>query len=317
MNQNQQYDVVIIGGGPAGLAAAVALARSLRSVVVIDAGEPRNAPAHGVHNFLTREGMPPAEVLAHGRREAEGYGVTFLDGRAVEAAREGNEFGVRIEDGTEVRGRRLLLTSGLIDELPDVPGLQRFWGSSVLHCPYCHGWEARGQRIGVVGRGAASLHQVLLFRQLSDDVTLFVHEMEPLSDEQTEQLAALGVQIIEGRVERLSDDGEQLRGVVLADGTEVEVDAVTVAPRFVARGALYEQLGGKLEPHPAGFGELIPIDPSGRTQVDGVWAAGNASDLGSMVVAAAGSGLTTAAQINADLAHEDTDLAVQRHRQPS
>ncbi|WP_293782356.1 NAD(P)/FAD-dependent oxidoreductase [uncultured Aeromicrobium sp.] len=314
MSQHQHFDVIVVGGGPAGLTAAVALGRSLRSVVVIDAGEPRNAPADGVHNFLTREGMPPAELLAAGRREAESYGATFIDGRAVAASRDEQGFEVSLDSDARVRGRRVLLASGLVDELPDIEGVQRFWGSSVLHCPYCHGWEARGRQIGILGRGAASLHQVLLFGQLTDRLTLFTHEMEPLSEEQSEQLAALGVRVIEGRVDRLSDDGDRLRGVVLADGTKVEVDAVTVAPRFVARGEVFEQLGGVREQHPQGFGELIPVDATGRTPVPGVWAAGNASDLGSAVVAASASGLTVAAQINADLAQEDADLALQRRR---
>src|SRR5512133_835933 len=173
----QQYDVVVVGGGAAGLSGAVALARSRRSVLVVDAGEPRNAPAAGVHNYLGREGVPPADLLAAGRAELASYGGRVAAGRAVAARpweRPGTGFVVTLDDGRVVAARRLLVATGLVDGLPDVAGVRERWGRDVLHCPYCHGWEVRDQAIGVLWRNPLSLHQALLFRQLSADVVLFL-----------------------------------------------------------------------------------------------------------------------------------------------
>lgn len=310
MSRPRGCDVAIVGGGAAGLSAAVTLARSLRSVVVVDAGDPRNAPASGAHNVLGREGAPPLELLAAGRREAERYGAVVLEDRAVAAHRRGDGFELDLAGHGAVRARRLLLATGLADELPDVPGVRELWGRSVLHCPYCHGWEVRGQRIGVLGTSALGLHQALLFRQLSDDVTLFLHQMPDPDDDEWEQLAALGVRVVVGAVDRLSHADGELRAVVLADGHEFELDAVAVAPRFVARADLYEQLGGALTEHP--HGTYLAAGPQGRTDLPGVWAAGNVSDLSAMVSVASGAGVVTAAAINADLVAEDVGAAVAR-----
>jgi thioredoxin reductase len=147
------YDVAVVGGGAAGLSGALALARARRSVLVVDAGEPRNAPAGHVHNYLGREGTPPAELLAAGRDEVTQYGGEIVTGRVASAAREGDVFRLNLAGGGTVHARRLLVTTGLVDELPDVPGLAEQWGRGVLHCPYCHGWEVRDQRIGVLATG--------------------------------------------------------------------------------------------------------------------------------------------------------------------
>src|SRR5215210_9408268 len=139
----ETYDVVVIGGGAAGLGGALMLGRSRRSVLLVDAGEPRNAPASGVHGFLTRDGMAPAALLEAGRTEVRGYGVRVLDGRVASAESGDGGFTLTLEDGRRVDARRLLVTTGLVDELPDVPGVRERWGRDVLHCPYCHGWEVR------------------------------------------------------------------------------------------------------------------------------------------------------------------------------
>ncbi len=354
----RRVDVAVVGGGPAGLSAAVTLARSLRSVVVVDAGQPRNAPAEGAHNLLGREGISPHELLAAGRREAAGYGAEVRPGRvtAVRRVEDGFVLDVVGPEGadaavgpTSVHARRVLLATGLVDELPDVPGVRELWGRDVIHCPYCHGYEVRGRRIGVLGTGPNALHQVLLLRQLSDDVTLFLHTAPEPDDAGWEQLAALGVRVVEGRVARLavgarpedavggkgpdgsngsggpdgsdrSEDGTapreaRLAGVVLEDGTTFDVGAVAVAPRFVARGELFEQLGGTLEEHAMG-GRFVPVDARGATALPGVWAAGNTSDLSAMVGASAAAGVMAGAQINAELVAEDAARAVERRRSP-
>ena len=149
---NENYDVVVVGGGAAGLSGAVALARSRRSVLVVDAGDPRNAPAGHVHNFLTRDGTPPAEIYASGRAEVTRYGGQVETGRVTTLSRDGDRFRVGVGPRT-VTARRLLIATGLRDELPDVPGLAARWGIDVLHCPYCHGWEVAGQRIGILAPG--------------------------------------------------------------------------------------------------------------------------------------------------------------------
>ena len=307
MTHALDHDVAIIGGGVAGLSAAVALGRSLRSVIVVDGGEPRNASASGAHNVLGQDGISPLDLLAAGRREAEAYGAEFHQGYASAARNVDDGFEIDLDDGTTLRARRLMLASGLVDELPDVPGIAEQWGKSVLHCPYCHGWEVRGQRIGVLGTGPMSVHQALLFRQLSDNVTLFAHTMDDVDDETAERLAARGVQLVVGAVDRLRTDQGGVRAVVV-NGRDFPIDAAVVAPRFAARTDVFEQLGGTPTEHPMGV--FIETDLAGRTSVPGVWAAGNASELHAMVAASNGAGVQAAAAINGDLVEEDTERAV-------
>ena len=195
------YDVVVIGGGAAGLNGALQLARSRRSVLVVDAGQQRNRPAQAVHGLLGHDGVPPAELLARGRDEVRGYGGGGDGGRGHGGPRGRSTRGSRSpwRDGHAVRARRLLVTSGLVDELPDMPGLRERWGRDVVHCPYCHGWEVRDQAIGVLASGPRSVHQALLFRQLSDDVIYFRHGTA-LDDAAAAQLAARGIRVVDGEV---------------------------------------------------------------------------------------------------------------------
>ncbi|MFF0723802.1 NAD(P)/FAD-dependent oxidoreductase [Streptomyces sp. NPDC004134] len=322
----ESYEAVVVGGGAAGLTGALMLARSRRSVAVIDAGAPRNAPAEGVHGLLGREGMPPGELLARGRAEVRGYGGHVVPGEVTGVARESapgtgggpgegeGGFVVTLADGRSVRARRLLVTTGLVDELPAVPGVRERWGRDVLHCPYCHGWEVRDQAVGVLATGPMALHQAVLFRQLSADVTYFAHTTEPPAGEDAEQLDALGVRVVTGEVAGLEVAADRLTGVRLADGTVVPRQALVVAPRMVARGGLLTALGLTPVAHPSGMGEHIPADATGRTDVPGVWVAGNVTDMTAQVHAASSAGAMAGAQINADLVAEDTRRAVAARR---
>ncbi len=313
-----EVDVAVIGGGAAGLGAAVVLGRSRRAVAVIDAGHPRNAPADGVHGFLTRDEMSPQQLIAAGRAEVEHYGGLLIDGEALSARRVGEDgFQVGLADGGAVRARRLLVTTGLADELPAVPGVQERWGRDVLHCPYCHGWEVRDQPVGVLGTGPMAFHQTLLFRQLTSDLVLFTHTAPALTGEQSEQLAARGVRVVEGLVTGLEVRDDRLVGLRMADGSIVERSALVVATRLVARSAVLEGLGLHPRQHPLGLGEYIAADVSGLTEVAGVWTAGNVTDLLAQVVTSAAQGVAAAAAINADLIAQDTRRAVTVHRNRS
>ena len=309
-----EYDVVVVGGGAAGLSGALMLGRSRRSVVVVDAGAPRNAPAEAVHGLLARDGTAPAELLARGRAEVRGYGGHVVTGEVTSVDRDGSGLTVTLADGRSVRARRLLVTTGLVDELPGVPGLRARWGRDVLHCPYCHGWEVRDQAIGVLSSGPRSVHQALLFRQWSDDVTFFSHTGPPPADDDREQLAARGVRVVDGEVVALEVVADRLVGLRLDDGTVVARTALAVAPRMVARAGFLTGLGLRPVEHPSGLGEHIPCDPAGRTDVPGVWVAGNVTDIAAQVGAAAAAGAGAAAQINADLVAEETRLAVAADR---
>jgi thioredoxin reductase len=306
------YDVVVIGGGAAGLNGALMLGRSRRSVLVIDSGAPRNAPAAGVHGFLTRDGIPPADLVALGRDEVRNYGGHLID--AEVASVSGNSaigFVVTDTGGREVRARRLLVTTGLIDELPSIPGLREHWGTDVLHCPYCHGWEARDKAIGILATSGWAVHQAQMFRQLSDNVTLFLNDAFRPSAEESTQLAARGIAVVPGEVVALESAGGRLAGVRLADGTVVAREAVTVMPRFVARARFLDTLGLDTVPHPMGVGEHIPADENGLTMVPGVWVAGNVTNLMAQVGAAAAAGALAGAQINGDLILEEVRVSVE------
>jgi thioredoxin reductase len=315
---DQTYDVVVVGGGAAGLSGAVALARSRRRVLVVDAGSPRNAPAGHVHNYLGREGTPPAELLAAGRAELAGYGGEVVTDTAVAAQRVQDGFRVFLASGRTVEARRLLVATGLVDELPDVPGLAERWGRDVLHCPYCHGYEVRDRAIGILATGPAAMHQALLFRQLSDDVVVFLHPASDLAPDDREQLAARGIAVVEGEVAAVEVADDRVVGLRLRSGEVVPRDAVVVAPRFVALPGVLSSLGLEpVEEEMAGVvvGSAVPADPSGATAVPGVWVAGNVADLRAQVVVSAAAGLTAGAAINADLVAEDTRHAVAAHRE--
>ena len=313
MTSKDQHDVVIIGGGAAGLSGAVTLARSRRSVLVVDAGRPRNAPADGVHNYLGREGTPPGELLAIGRAELAGYGGVVVAGEVTTARREDDGFTVTLDDGREVSARRLLVATGLVDELPDLPGLAERWGRDVLHCPYCHGWEVRDKALGVLATGPNAVHQALLFRQLSDDVTFFRHTGPTLSEEEAAQLAALGIGMVDGEVAGLEVTDDRLTGVRLASGEVVPRAAVVVAPRFTANDQALVSLGlaaNEQEMRGHVVGSAVAADPTGATAVPGVWVAGNVSDMSAQVVVSAAAGMRAGAMINADLVMEDARRAV-------
>ncbi|QUH04718.1 NAD(P)/FAD-dependent oxidoreductase [Saccharopolyspora erythraea] len=289
-------DVVVIGGGAGGLNAALTLCRVRRRVLVVDSGEPRNAPAGQVHGFVSRDGTPPAELLAAGRAEVERHGGRFADGVVRTIRRQGGVFAVELADRV-VSARRVVVATGLRDELPGVPGLRERWGRDVLHCPFCHGYEVRDQPLGVLGGLRGSVHQALLLRQLSDDVVLFAEEVD---DRDRARLTARGVRIVRAAIAGLVVEDDGLRGVRLADGTVVARSALFVPAPPVPNDALLTGIGCERD----GNG-LVPVDGNGLTSVPGVWAVGNVVDPRAQVVVAAGAGAKAAIALNADLMEEE------------
>ena len=324
------YDVVIVGGGAAGLSAALVLGRSRRRVAVVDAGEPRNAPAEHMQAFLSRDGMPPSALLAAGRAEVAAYGVELIHDHVVSGhagtvlagtvlagtvlagtvqagtVQADREFVVGLGSGRVLRARRLLLATGVRDELPDIPGARELWGRGLLHCPYCHGWEVRDQPLGVLGGSPGAVQHALLVRQWSADLVFFAGPGE-LPEADLAQLAARGIGVVGGEVTRLLMRKGRLTGVQLADGHVVPRAAVFIRPRngphaddlLVALGCAVDAAGFPV------------VDASGQTSVAGAWAAGNIVNPRAQVITAAGDAAAAAMAVNADLVAADVARAVQ------
>lgn len=296
------YDVVVVGAGAAGLNAALVLGRARRRVAVVDSGEPRNAPAAHMQGFLSRDGMSPAALLEVGRAEVAGYGVDLIDAR-VDQIDPG--FVVRLAGGAALEARRILVATGLSDELPDVPGVHDRWGKDALHCPYCHGYEVRDRRLGVLGTGPGSVHQALLLPQWSADVVLFPQTLE-LTDGDRERLTARGVKILEGSVKQLVVRDDRLRGIELSGGGTVPCDAVFVQPKMVPRDTFLTALACERDDN-----GWVVTDGTGRTSVEGVWAVGNVADSRAQVVTAAGMGSAAAIAVNHALVEDDIERAIE------
>lgn len=302
-------DVVIVGGGIAGLSAATVLGRARRRVAVIDAGRPRNAPAGHVHGFPSRDGIAPMELLDLCRSDLERYDVELIDGEVAHLGdgRPGDGGGrtVRLADGRLLHGRHVVIASGLRDVLPDVAGAEERWGRDLLQCPYCHGWEVADRPLAVLGTAQSSVQQAILVRSFSRDVTLILAEEMELSAEDARSLAAMGVQVVSGTAVRLQTADDALSAVVLADGRLVPCRAVFCEP------------GASVDPRLAGTpgcrrdaDGCIETDAEGRTGADRVWAVGNVTDPSSQVVAAAGDAYRLAVALNAELLEEDIAAAV-------
>jgi thioredoxin reductase len=314
----RQCDVLVVGGGAAGLSAALVLTRALRNVAVVDAGHPRNAPAAHMHGFLGSDGLPPADLLTAGRIEVTGYGGSLISGtvadvRSVQAVAGRPRFDVRLEDGGNLQTRRVLVTTGLRDEIPGVPGLRERWGRDVLHCPYCHGHEVRDLPLGVLGGTPDAVAHAQLVRQWSPEVVFFANGT-PVPGDQREQMVARGIAVVDEPVARLVVEDDRLTGVELETGSVVSRAAVFVRPRFVPNDGLLRTLGCATDDN-----GWVVTDGAGRTSVPGVWAAGNAVNPRAQVITAAGEGSAAAIAINNDLTDEDVaeSVATFRLRRPA
>lgn len=301
----KQYDVAVVGGSAAGLSAALVLARAGRDVVVIDSRSPRNAPAAHMHGFLSRDGMDPAELLCVGRKEVEGYGGEIVAGEVTELVPDGQHgFWALLATGRRVWARKVLIATGLTDELPDVPGLADRWARDVLHCPYCHGHEVRNRRLGVLGGTPDAVRYAQIVRQWTHDLVYFTPP-DTLTTPQRCELVARAIGIAEGAIEQLVVDDDQLVGVQMGDGCVIPRDALFVPPRFRPNNRLLVGLGCTVDDD-----GWVAADSAGRTSVPGVWAAGNIVDPRAQVITAAGAGSAAAIAINADLVDDDVRNAV-------
>ncbi|GAA2041448.1 NAD(P)/FAD-dependent oxidoreductase [Agromyces tropicus] len=314
----QAWDVIIVGGGSAGLSAALMLGRSRRRVLVVDAGRPRSRTAAHMHGVLGRDHTSPLDLLAAGRAELTRYDVVVESGEvagavpldAESAGADGLSFELELESGARHAARRVLVATGLVDELPDIPGLAGQWGRGVVLCPYCDGWEVRDERIAVIASGAANAHQAQLLRELSDDVTFFTGGAA-LPPATREGLEARGIAIEERPVAEVLEDGDgRLRAVRLDDGTELGADVVFVAPRAVANDGVLRELGARFMRQ--GGAQQVIVDDDGRTSVRGLYAAGNVIGPRSSVPWAMATGNLAGTAMNADLVEEDIRRAVER-----
>lgn len=309
--QRTEWDVIIVGGGSAGLSAALMLGRSRRRVLVVDGGQPRNRFSEHMHGVIGHDHSSPLDLLAAGRAELTRYDdVVIESGTVVSAAQLDTDaigFEVVLESGERHTARRMLLATGLRDELPDVPGLAEQWGRAAALCPYCDGWEVRDRRIAVIAT-AGNTHQAQLMRQLSPHVT-FYSQGANLPAAARAGLEARDV-AIESRavVEVVGDEAGGLRGIRLDDGIEHEVDAIFVAPKPVPNDHLLRELRARTIRQDGV--DWVLVDPSGRTNVRGLWAAGNIATAQSSVPVAMAAGNLAGSGINGELVEEDVREAV-------
>ena len=287
-------EVAVVGGSSAGLSAALALGRARRNVAVIDDSRPRNAPAGHAHNIYTRDGTPPAELLRIGRAQLEPYDVRFFNARVHQVSGSQGAFRLELTSGETLSAERLLLATGVSDDLPNVPGLRELWGKSVYTCPYCHGWEVRDKPLAVLGDGDEGYGYARLIQNWSQNLMLITGERTTLSDDQLDDLQARGVKVAEASVtEYESLDGE-LSALHLSNGQRLERKGVFMRPRLSLRGDLHLQLGCALDDN----GLYIVVDPMGQTSVPGVYAAGDVVSPMHAVIAAAAGGTKAAGMLN-------------------
>lgn len=297
-----QHDAVIIGGSFAGLSAALQLARARRTVCVIDGGAPRNRFADASHGFFGQDGKNPRTMIAEARAQLRRYPtVRMIEGVATSAAAVAGGFEVGLANGATLDGARLVLAFGISDVLPEIPGIAGRWGKSVLHCPYCHGFEFSGRRLGVLQTMPMSANQALLIADWGP-TTLFLNGADLPDSKMQSQLAHRGVAIEPMRIARLCGDGDALSSLTLADGREMQIDALYLAPRSRLNSPIAAQLGCVLDDGP--FGPIIRTDPAKLTSMPGVYAAGDAARAPHNASWAAADGVTAGISLHQSLVFE-------------
>ena len=297
---DQPYDVIIVGGGPAGLSAALVLGRCCRKVLVVDAGNPRNVRSHGVHGFITREGCRPTELLAMAREQIAPYGVEFREGTVMNLERVEDCFRITLLDGSVALCRKALLATGVVDKLPNLEGIEELYGISVHHCPYCDGWEHRDGRIAVYGAGKSGAGLSLLMKTWSRDVVLYSHGPTRLTAKEHEKLSRNGIDVVDKKILRLEGTLGKLERIIFQDGDSVPRTALFFSTANVQRSSLPSSIGCTLTSKGA-----VRAGRDQRSSCPGVYVAGDASEDTQYVIVSAAEGAKAAMHINAELNEED------------
>lgn len=289
------FDTAIIGGASAGLAAALTLGRSARKTVVFDTGAPRNRPAAHAHNFFTRDGVPPSEILAIGREQLKPYpSVQLMQEEVISAEKNGTHFQLKTASGKLFNARSIILATGVKDILPDIEGVAALWGNRIIHCPYCHGWEVRDQPVAIIANGEDAAHLAAMVRNLNKDVVILTNGKSTIEGK-------MPIPVIEKTIRKVEEDNDQIK-ITFTDGSSVHKHAAYLkAVRLDFRNALAQQLGCELQE-----GGAVKVDPMFKTTVPGVFAAGDLSHPGfHQISMAAAGGHAAAAVCNGMLSMED------------
>lgn len=300
---DEKFDVIIVGAGPAGLSAALVLGRCRRRVLICDAGNPRNAASHGLHLFLTRDGIEPAEFLKIAREQLQPYeSVKLRNVKVTDARRAADGFEIALEDGERFFARKLLLATGVSDTLPKIAGLIDFYGRSVFHCPYCDGWEMRDQPLAVYGQGEKGAGLALELKLWSRDLVLCTDGPSELSRGDRERLDQHGIGVREDRIKSLEGSGGQLARIVFETGASLTARGMFFSTGHTQASDLAKKLG-------CAFTEqgCVATGDYEITSVPGVYAAGDASRLVQFVIVAASEGAQAAVAINKELMKEDLE----------
>jgi len=297
----ETYDVVVLGGGPAGLSAALVLGRSVRSTLVCDTGRYRNERSDALHCFIGHDGVSPLDLLGRTRAQMARYSaITRVEARAETLDRPGDDFAVCFADRAPARARAVLVATGVVDEIPPVPGIEEFWGRSVHVCPYCDGWEHRDAPVAVYGRGSKGAGLALLLRQWTSDLVLCTDGPADLEPDGLEALARRGISVRESRLSGLQGDGGRLRTIHFSDGTSLERTALFFSTGQHPRSPLLERAGCAFRENGG-----VVCDPEGRTSIPGIYVAGDVSRDVQLAIVAAAEGARAALAINKDLLHRD------------
>lgn len=300
MKSTSKFDVIIIGGSYAGLSAAMSLGRSLRKVLIIDSGLPCNRFTPHSHNFITHDGAKPSEIFYAAKEQVIKYPtIQFIEDKALKAMGVNLDFTVETAQGDIFNGKKLILTTGVKDVMPDIKGFSACWGISVIHCPYCHGYEFRGQRTGIFANGNKAFHMAQLVNNLTGDLRIFTNGKADFTAEQLQKLDHHGIEIITSELEEITHQNGQISAVQLKDSSSISLDALYAALPFIQHSDIAEKLGC----HFTEAGHL-KVDDFKKTNLPGVFAAGDNSFGMRSVSAAVNAGNMAGAMVNMELVHD-------------
>lgn len=301
MKKNNKYDVIIIGGSYAGFSAAMALGRSMRKVLIIDSGNPCNQQTPYSHNFITQDGKKPSDISTRAKKQVLKYPtITFIEDKAVKASKKESDFEILTERKEVFIARKLLFATGLKDIFPEINGFAACWGISILHCPYCHGYEVKNERTGIIANGDIGYDFTKMISNWTKDLTLFTNGKSSLTEDQTAILKKNNIATLENEIDYFQHNDGKIINIVFKDGTKIAIKALYARPTFEQHSYLPQELGCEITEQ-----GLIKVDSYQKTTIKGIYAAGDNSTFGRSVALAVSSGSVAGAFINKELIEED------------